>query len=59
MGIIVAITAIVAVMALILAVVALSRLGKFISGNEQRAYVQNVLHAVEVRGELDRQERNR
>ena len=59
MGIIVAITAIVAVMALVLARVALSRLGKFIAGNEQRAYVQNVLHAVEVRGEVDRQERAR
>lgn len=37
---------------------ALYRVGKFIDGNEQRAYVQNVLHAVEVRGELDRQQRD-
>lgn len=44
---------------LILALVVLSRLGQFIKKNEQRAYVQNVLRAVETRGEVDRNQRNR
>ena len=47
------------VVVLILALVVLSRLGRFIKRNEQRAYVQNVLHAVETRGEFDREQRNR
>lgn len=50
---------IVAILALALSLVALSRLGRFVAENEQRAYVQNVLHAVETRGEFDREQRNR
>lgn len=59
MELIIALTAIVAVLGFVLALVALSRLGKFISENEHRAYVQSVLHAVEIRGELDREQRSR
>lgn len=59
MELIIALIATVAVLGFVFALVALSRLNTFIQNNEHRAYVQSVLHAVEVRGEVDRQERNR
>ncbi|QWY83883.1 hypothetical protein SEA_A3WALLY_386 [Microbacterium phage A3Wally] len=45
---------IIAVVVLALAVWFLRRLSIFVERNEQRAYVMNVLHSVEVKAELDR-----
>lgn len=54
-----ALMSLVAVIALVLALVAVSRVNALIESRTHRAYVHNVLRAVEVRGEFDRQERTR